>query len=190
MVVKRSAVMLFLSVWVAPAAFAQSFSPATQYHVCFTPGQDCTAEIVDALSEARHSVYVQAYSFTSQPIAGALVAAKKRGVDVRVILDKSQFKAEKYSASTFLEHQDIPVWIDSRPAIAHNKIMILDGETVITGSFNFTKAAQEKNAENLLIIRDPGLAEQYANNWSMRQKESVAYSDYHPRSKKYPNTGV
>ena len=63
--------------------------------------------------------------------------------------------------------------------------MILDGETVITGSFNFTKAAQEKNAENLLIIRDAALAEQYSSNWNLRQKESVAFSDYHPHSKKY-----
>ncbi len=169
----------------SPSGMAQSFSADTHYRVCFTPGENCTGEIVDALSAARHTVYVQAYSFTSQPIAGALVAAKKRGVDVRVILDKSQYKAEKYSASTFLEHQDIPVWIDSRPAIAHNKIMILDGETVITGSFNFTKAAQEKNAENLLIIRDAALAEQYSSNWNLRQKESVAFSDYHPHSKKY-----
>lgn len=163
--------------------FSEAFTPGTQYTVCFTPGQDCTNEIVTALSLAKHSIYVQAYSFTSKPIANALVVAKKRGVDVKVILDKSQYKAEKYSASRFLDNQNVPVWIDSKPAIAHNKIMIIDENTVITGSFNFTKAAQEKNAENLLIIHNFVLAKQYLENWEYRRKESFSYSYYQPRSK-------
>lgn len=125
-------------------SLAESFIGGTQYEVCFTPGQDCTSEVVQALSIAKRSIYVQAYSFTSKPIADALVIAKKRGVDVKVILDKSQYKAEKYSASRFLDNQNVPVWIDSKPAIAHNKIMIIDENTVITGSFNFTKAAKRK----------------------------------------------
>jgi len=180
--------VLFFVLWVTPQiGLSQSFAEDTQYSVCFTPGQNCTGEIIDALNTAKHSIYVQAYSFTSQPIANALIAAKKRGVDVKVILDKSQYKAEKYSASKFLEHQDVPVWIDSKPAIAHNKIMIIDQATVITGSFNFTKAAQEKNAENLIIIRNTALAEQYLNNWELRQKESFTLNDYHPRSRKVDN---
>lgn len=162
--------------------FPEVFSGNANYHVCFTPGQDCTDEIVDVLAAAKQSIYVQAYSFTSQPIAEALVAAKRRGVDVEVILDKSQYRAERYSASKFLDNQGIPVWIDFRPAIAHNKIMIVDGETVMTGSFNFTKAAQEKNAENLLIIHDVALAQRYFENWQIRQKESFPLSDYHPRN--------
>ncbi len=162
---------------------AESFIGGTQYEVCFTPGQDCTGEIVEALAIAKHSIYVQAYSFTSKPIANALVTAKKRGVDVKVILDKSQYKAEKYSASQFLDNQNVPVWIDSKPAIAHNKIMIIDESTVITGSFNFTKAAQDKNAENLLIIHNSELAKQYLVNWQSRQKESFSLNYYHPRSK-------
>jgi len=106
---------------------------------------------------------VQAYSFTSAPIAKALLNAHKRGVKVEVILDKSQRK-EKYSSADFLAHSGINTLIDSAHTIAHNKIMIIDGETVITGSFNFTKAAEEKNAENLLVIRDKALAEKYIKN--------------------------
>jgi phosphatidylserine/phosphatidylglycerophosphate/cardiolipin synthase-like enzyme len=69
----------------------------------------------------------------------------------------------------------VPTKIDAEHAIAHNKIIIVDGETVITGSFNFTKAAQEKNAENLLIIHDKALAAQYTQNWQMHAQHSQPY---------------
>lgn len=150
-----------------------SVAPAhADTRVCFTPGEDCTGVIVSALDGARSTVLVQAYSFTSAPIAKALVDAHKRGVDVRVILDKSQ-RSERYSSLMFLRNAGIPVWIDARVAIAHNKVMVLDGETVITGSFNFTKSAQERNAENLLVIHDRDLAGKYADNWRDRQSVST-----------------
>lgn len=139
--------------------------------VCFTPGQNCTEEITDVIDAAKKSIFIQAYSFTSAPIAAHLVAAKKRGVMVNVILDKSQ-KTQRYSASRFLVNQHIPCWIDYKPAIAHNKIMIIDEKEVITGSFNFTKAAQNKNAENLLIIHDTQLANIYMKNWQRRRAVS------------------
>jgi phosphatidylserine/phosphatidylglycerophosphate/cardiolipin synthase-like enzyme len=161
-------------------SLAEPFAKTSSYDVCFTPGEDCTQLLVDAINKEEKSLLVQAYSFTSVPIARALVAAKRRGIDVRVILDKSQFSAEKYSASKFLDNQGIPVWIDSKPAIAHNKIFIFGTSSVATGSFNFTKAAQEKNAENLLIIYDAGLTEHYRQNWLKRQNASLKLSDYHP----------
>ena len=122
----------------------------------------------------RKTIFVQAYSFTSAPIAKALVDAHKRGLDVRVILDKSQ-RGEKYSSADFVIHAGIPVWIDARHAIAHNKIMVIDGEVVITGSFNFTKNAEENNAENLLVIRSPELAAKYASNWDAHLQHSEKY---------------
>jgi len=93
---------------------------------------------------------------------------------MEVILDKSQ-KTQKYSSATFLYNQGIPVKIDAQHAIAHNKVMIIDGETVITGSFNFTKAAEEKNAENLLVIHDKKLAERYTKNWQEHERHSEVY---------------
>lgn len=142
--------------------------------VCFTPGGECTDLVVKELNEAKESVLVQAYSFTSAPIARALVDAKKRGVKVEVILDKSN-KTAKYSAADFLRNMDITPLIDSQHAIAHNKIMIIDDKTVITGSFNFTKAAEEKNAENLLVISDKDLAEKYTENWKIHAHHSEPY---------------
>jgi phosphatidylserine/phosphatidylglycerophosphate/cardiolipin synthase-like enzyme len=65
--------------------------------------------------------------------------------------------------------------ISFQHAIAHNKVMIIDGETVITGSFNFTKAAEESNAENLLVIRDKKLAERYIKNWQEHERHSEVY---------------
>ncbi|MES2615173.1 MAG: phospholipase D family protein [Bdellovibrionota bacterium] len=143
----------------------------TKYDVCFTPGGNCTDLVVDVVGSAKKEVLVQAYSFTSAPIAKAIVDAQKRGVKVRVILDKSQF-SEKYSAAKFLEHEQVPVWNDRAVAIAHNKVMIIDDSIVITGSFNFTKAAQMRNAENLLIVYDKDFAAKYKNNWYNRMKSA------------------
>jgi phosphatidylserine/phosphatidylglycerophosphate/cardiolipin synthase-like enzyme len=73
-------------------------------------------------------------------------------------------------------HSNIPVKIDAAHAIAHNKVIVIDEEIVITGSFNFTKAAEEKNAENLLVIRDKKLAERYTENWQEHERHSEAYT--------------
>jgi phosphatidylserine/phosphatidylglycerophosphate/cardiolipin synthase-like enzyme len=143
--------------------------------VCFTPGGNCTDAIVKALSDAKRTILVQAYSFTSAPIAKALLDAHTRDVQVQVILDKSQ-RTEKYSSADFLANQGVPTMIDADHAIAHSKVIIIDGGLVITGSFNFTKSAQEKNAENLLIIRDQALAAQYTKNWDAHRQHSQPYA--------------
>lgn len=143
-------------------------------HACFTPGQDCTHQITDQISQAKHSILVQAYNFTSKDIANALIEAKNRGVKVKVILDKSQRK-QKYSLLHYIVDAGIPVWIDTKPAIAHNKIMIIDEKEVITGSFNFTDSAQKRNAENLVFITDTKLAQKYIQNWQNREQQSIPY---------------
>ncbi len=143
--------------------------------VSFSPHGGCTGVVVAELGNARASVLVQAYSFTSAPIAKALVEAHQRGVRVEVVLDRSQ-RSEKYSSADFVAHAGIPTRIDARHAIAHNKVMVIDGRTVITGSFNFTKAAEEQNAENLLVLRDVALAEKYAANWKAHADHSEPYA--------------
>jgi len=150
-------------------------SIAEQPTICFTPGQDCQGLIEAELGKARRTIDVQAYSFTSAPIAKALLDAKSRGVAVRVILDKSQ-KTERYTVARLLSNAGIPVWIDDKVAIAHSKIMIIDGETVITGSFNFTKSAQERNAENVIVLRDAYVVTRYAANWDNRRRVSEPYN--------------
>jgi len=145
--------------------------------VYFSPSGGCTEAITNALGSAKKTVLVQAYSFTSAPIAKALVDAKRRGLNVQVILDKSQ-RTERYSSATFLLNQGVPTFIDASHAIAHNKIIVIDGVTVVTGSFNFTSAAESKNAENLLIIQDPALANRYTENWNTHRQHSVVYEGH------------
>ncbi|MGA3208054.1 MAG: phospholipase D family protein [Syntrophales bacterium] len=157
--------------FVAVTAFAFQ---AVITKVCFSPNGDCTESIVREINAAKSEILVQAYSFTSAPIAKALTDAFKRGVKVEAILDKSQRK-EKYTAATFLANAGIPTYIDDKHAIAHNKIIIIDKETVITGSFNFTKAAEEKNAENVLVIKSKELAKEYMDNWYKHKEHSEKY---------------
>ncbi len=141
--------------------------------VCFTPGQDCTTMLVDAINGAQKSIEVQAYGFTAYPIAKALVSAKERGLDVEVILDKTNFNSQYFSFAGYLFKHGIVLYDDNTVSIAHNKVMIFDGNTVETGSFNFTKAAQAQNAENMLIVHNTALAAAYLQNWHSRQKNSV-----------------
>jgi phosphatidylserine/phosphatidylglycerophosphate/cardiolipin synthase-like enzyme len=125
---------------------ASAKPPSIDVH--FSPDGGCTEAVVKEMNAAKDSILVQAYSFTSAPIAKALVEAHKRGVRIEVILDKSN-RTKNYSAADFVQHAGIPTLIDGKHTIAHNKIMILDGEVVITGSFNFTRAAEENNAETV-----------------------------------------
>ncbi len=150
----RSISILAILLLAATPAVAEQAAP----QVCFTPGGKCTDLIVSEIAGARHSILVQAYSFTSVPILSALKAAHARGVDVAVIVDKTSARQSKsgsrYSAATYLANAGIPVWVDTKVAIAHNKVMVIDAATVITGSFNFTAAAQNHNLENLPVLDD------------------------------------
>jgi phosphatidylserine/phosphatidylglycerophosphate/cardiolipin synthase-like enzyme len=142
--------------------------------VYFSPNGGCTAAVVREVGAARETIHVQAYSFTSAPIAQALAQAKERGVQVEVILDKSN-RTARYSGADYLVHHGIPTRIDSAHAIAHNKVMIIDSAVVLTGSFNFTAAAERHNAENLLVLRDPKLAAEYLRNWKLHAVHSPLY---------------
>lgn len=140
--------------------------------VCFTPGQNCTALIVDAIEGAKQEICVQAYSFTSAPIAEALVRAHENGVRVLVLVDKSQMK-EKRSRVRMLKSAGIDVWVDVMPGIAHNKVMIIDQQMVLTGSFNWTNAAEYRNAENVIFIKEPKIVRYYNENWLKRHERAV-----------------
>jgi phosphatidylserine/phosphatidylglycerophosphate/cardiolipin synthase-like enzyme len=157
-----------------PFSHAADLTLNAPAQIFFSPSGGCTEAIIKEISQAKQEILVQAYSFTSAPIAKALIEAHKRGVKVSAILDKSQ-RNEKYTSATFLANSRIPTFIDDTHAIAHNKIMIIDRATVITGSFNFTKAAEEKNAENLLIIQSKELAKLYIENWQRHREHSVEY---------------
>jgi phosphatidylserine/phosphatidylglycerophosphate/cardiolipin synthase-like enzyme len=152
-----------------------TLAQAGSIRVYFSPSGGCTEAILGQINEAKTEILIQAYSFTSQPIARALIRAHQRGVKITALLDKSN-RSQQYSAATFLKNMEIPVFIDDKHAIAHNKIMIIDNRVVITGSFNFTAAAENKNAENLLILDDlPDLTRAYRENFQNHLRHAVAY---------------
>lgn len=138
---------------------------------CFTPGESCAKLIITAIDAARFQIRVQAYSFTREDLADALIRAEQRGVDVEVIIDR-QHAFEKRGMMPKLSQAGITVLVDSVKGLAHSKVIILDAAMVITGSYNFTSAAEHRNAENLLVVADPGLAGRYLLNWQKREMES------------------
>lgn len=159
-----------------PPAPAPSSAPAVpSVDVRFSPKGGCTDAVIAELNRAQATIRIQAYSFTSAPIAKALIEARKRGVRVEALLDKSN-RTSRYSAAMFLKNQGADVLIDAKHAIAHNKIMIIDEKVLLTGSFNFTNNAEESNAENLLIIRDnPDLIGRYLANFAEHRKHCEPY---------------
>ena len=158
---------------VDPSHSSEKISSTNQPSVqaYFSPYGGCTKSIVDAIHEAKSSIYVMAYAFTSKPIAAALMEAHGRGVEVKILIDRSQLKAKHTQLLDILQ-KGIAVFIDSAPGIAHNKVMIFDEKRVLTGSFNFSHGAETKNAENILFIQDPDLAQVYKKNWENRAKSS------------------
>ncbi|MDO8346459.1 MAG: phospholipase D family protein [Rugosibacter sp.] len=155
--------------------------PATgSVEVLFTPWDDVEGAIIRALGAARKSIHVQAYLLTSRPIARALLAAQTRGVKVEILADREMVVNGQNPRIPELAAAGIPVWLETRYAIAHNKIMLLDAASkhgiVITGSYNFTWSAQARNAENLLILRDnPAVQQDFLNNWQRHRAEAEAY---------------
>ncbi|WP_039851747.1 phospholipase D family protein [Magnetospirillum fulvum] len=159
--------------------------PVSLEALCFTPGGDCTGVIVDQIGKAQRQVLVQAYNFTDAAIVKALIDAKRRGVDVQVVIDRVNVCAEDKPvcrasgavAAGLITRAGIPLSIDRKEKIAHNKVMVIDGHRVITGSFNFSQSAQKANAENLLVIEDEATARRYAENWRAHQGHSQEYQD-------------
>ncbi len=172
---------------VIPAAFAgvHTVPSVGSTEVAFSPEGGITPMVVKELGQAKKSIQVQAYSFTSQEIIQALIDAKKRGVDVKIIIDKSNVTDDDKESSRNKKEKEllnsivangIGLKVDSDFQIAHSKIMIIDGVDVITGSFNFTHSAEHNNAENCLVIHgNKDLAGLYTQNWQWRWNETENY---------------
>ncbi|MBV8048350.1 MAG: phospholipase D family protein [Paludibacterium sp.] len=160
---------LLLFVFLAQAAFASTPIPDARYDLGFSPGGTSLTMVQSGIASAKREILVAAYGFTSRPIAEALVTAARRGVRVAVIADrKSNLPAEngKFTALAYLAQQGIAVRLNGRYAIHHHKFMVIDAQTVETGSFNYSQAAVKSNAENVLLLWNvPALAKDYAREW-------------------------
>ena len=136
------------AVEVAPPAAAQD-----RIAVYFSPEGQTIGALLATVEGARQSVRVAAYTFTDNRVADALIAARQRGVDVRVVLDRDQAGVGGGEMDRLVE-AGVPVWIapnaDQRKM--HHKFLVIDGRTIVTGSYNFTYAANDTNFENVVII--------------------------------------
>jgi phosphatidylserine/phosphatidylglycerophosphate/cardiolipin synthase-like enzyme len=155
--------------------------------VAFPPWDNAERLVIDAIDAARKQVLVQAYVFTSRGIANALIAARRRGVDVQVTADRGQAMSGDNSRIPEIAAAGIAVYLEVRYASAHNKTMVIDAGTsepvVLTGSFNWTWGAQHRNAENLLILRrNPELTRAYHDNWRRHLADALPYSAGAPGS--------
>jgi phosphatidylserine/phosphatidylglycerophosphate/cardiolipin synthase-like enzyme len=147
-------------------------STCPTFEVAFSPRKGSRDLIIETIANAEKSIFVAAYSFTSTTIVEALEQAKNRGVEVKIVLDKKR-ASERGSVCNLLKNKKIAYRINSRYPIMHNKFMIIDVATLQVGSFNYTKAAEKSNAENVLVINKcPELAAQYLTEWQRLWNES------------------
>ncbi|HRP95185.1 MAG TPA: phospholipase D family protein [Rhodocyclaceae bacterium] len=178
---RRPAVLLVLGIGVcsATALPASQVLPARgSVEVAFSPADDPEAVLREVIGAARESVHVQAYVFTSRAIAGALIAAHRRGVQVEVLADAEMNRRGKGKAIPALIEAGIPVAFETRYAAAHNKVLIVDpgraGCAVVTGSYNFTWSARNRNAENVLVLRDNcAVVATYLENWQRHRADAT-----------------
>lgn len=167
-----SVAMLVVAAWLAGPTEVPLRGRAV---VAFSPHAGATRVVLQAIHSARHTIDVEAYSFTSLPIAAALKRAAARQVRVRVVVDRSSIR-RGYRAVIALERAGIPIWIDDTVPIAHSKVLIIDRVGVVTGSFNFTYAARN-NSENVIWLQKvPAVAQQYLQDFRWRLSVSRAFT--------------
>lgn len=189
--VQGACILVALSVlsglWLTPRT-VRAFDPGTNrplaaagtVEVAFSPWEDTEDLVLRTIRSAKSEIYVQAYLFTSRKLARALIEAKQRGVAVEVLADREATLNGKHSRIPQIAEAGIPVALEFRYAVAHNKIIVVDPlspqNAVVTGSYNFTYAAHAKNAENVLVLRDnPLLARAYYNNFLRHREGAIPY---------------
>lgn len=162
----RYVILLMLMLMCAGEAYADT--------VCFSPDGGCIDQVLGRIKRAKTTIRIQAYVLSSTRIRDALIAAQTRGVDVKMIMDGDQACA-KWSQGDEVLAAGIEVVLDKKHAINHNKTMVIDSQYTITGSYNFTVAAETRNAENLLVLTTKKLAVLYEANWQLHREHSVPY---------------
>lgn len=176
--VGRAGLLALLLVAASPGLAGERFAAQGEVEVAFSPRDDVEALIVGLVGSARRSLQVQAYVFTSRAIADALVGAHRRGVDVAVLADAKMNRRASGNALPRLLAAGVPVALETRYNAAHNKVMIVDADgpgcALMTGSYNFTWSARNRNAENVLVLRGHcAVARAYRSNWQRHRAEAT-----------------
>lgn len=192
MLVNRKSVVGVLSLALLGTIWSTSALATGENHyhvdaqVYFSPNGGATQALINAIAHAQKSIRVQAFLFSGSVIANALIDAHKKGVDVQVVVDTYGATSPKSKVKP-VQASGVEVTVDDKHGTAHNKVMIIDEKTVVTGSFNFTSKAEKKNAENLVIMKSKDLASRYLKEWKAHREHSVALDAYlkNPRPQKY-----
>lgn len=164
--------ILLIAISMTSVTAQQAVIPKNQRPiVCFTPEEKCYPKIVQYIDAAQHTIHMRAYAFTSQEIATALIDAHQRGVSVLVLADKGQMKGPHSLVNTLID-AGITVKREKCKGLAHNKVIIIDNAILITGSYNFTRGAESRNAENLLILKQRTLLKKYLHDWKIAWEKS------------------
>jgi phosphatidylserine/phosphatidylglycerophosphate/cardiolipin synthase-like enzyme len=167
--------MLTVCTLCSPAQASDVMIPGnTPAQVYFSPKGGCMEAIVKMMAAAQSEILVQAFSFGSPALTDALLQAHSRGVKVALILDKSE-RMEGLTPAAILSNAGVPVYLDGKHALANNRVIVIDRRTVMTGSFNFNKASEEMNAENLLMLESKALSALYRENWLQHRQHSEPY---------------
>ncbi|MDN0082460.1 phospholipase D family protein [Crenobacter sp. SG2305] len=174
MFLKKSLLTVMLAMALtSTAAMATPLPAGAGYEVGFSPNAGSLELVLKGISSAKSQILVAAYSFTSKPIATALLNAHRRGVKVFVVADQKD-NSKAYSAVQFLANQGVPVKVNGNYSIFHHKFMVFDGVSVETGSFNYSAAAANKNAENVLLLSNvKPLADNYTREWQRLWNEAT-----------------
>lgn len=161
----------------AMLAFSSAAQAAPGVEVGFSPEGSARALVLKVIGEARRSIQVLAYAFQAPDITEALVAAGKRGVEVRVVVDKERNmgKASR-AAMDFVVRNGVALRTNERFHLHHDKTIIVDSLTIQTGSFNYAPSAETKNSENVVVIREmPEVAARFLSHWQSRWDGGVPY---------------
>ncbi len=151
--------ILILALGLAIPLFA--YTAFASINVYFSLVNDPEGAIIQELDKAEETIDMAMYYFTDRDLANEVIGAHDRGVRVRIYLDKDQ-KEAKYSKSRYLAKNGVPVRYSSNPYIMHHKFCVIDNEVVITGSYNWTASADKRNNENLLVIHDAKITQEYS----------------------------
>ncbi len=143
------------------------------FRACFAPQNDCVKRMVKLIQAAKKSVYLQSYIFTSVDIATALVKARRRGVDVEIIVDKHQTDCQHYTRLNALLSAHVPAWVDVRVRYNHNELVMIDNKYLVVGSFAFVSSQQDNGASNLLWLNSVSIVHSYWQNWLVTKRRSL-----------------
>lgn len=163
---KKQTKITFIFLLIIILLFIFSFNTLAKTEVYFSLYDDPESIIIKNIDDSKEFINIAMYTFTDREIAQAIISAKDRGVDIKIYLDRSQVNAE-YSKSRYFVNNGIKdIRISSNSYIMHNKFAVIDNKIVITGSYNWTASAGERNDENLLVIDDKNIVKKYQNQFN------------------------